>query len=358
LTMQEWTTLISLMAQHRTKQTLYNAAKDGITSTINQLTSFCEDNKSVAEENAALSKELEELLGCEVELRHTARKQACNFQQQIVEITRLFNDAMELTGTTHEGVRQKSSIARHQTNGHEESISTRVGHTFTHANFNGDDPLQTYQVTDDEGPEKYHEDYIARWCRQDANQSTVLQDQNWRLSEQTWASEEACRVHHTQPSATSGATAPAMPPSDRMLQEGIQSVTTLMVRNVPARYTREKLLQEWPQSQLSFDLFYLPYDFQKKRFRGYAFLNFTSVHHAIAFKRQWHGQKLQHHGRCCKLDIVPAHLQGFQAMVRYVQDHLIDVPNGDMYLPAVFAGTRRISFHTVMSLPRQSHQGS
>jgi len=69
------------------------------------------------------------------------------------------------------------------------------------------------------------------------------------------------------------------------------SQTTLMIRNVPVLYTREMLLQEWP-NDATYDFLYLPYSCSMQRNLSYAFVNFTSEAAATAFMQQWQKKTL------------------------------------------------------------------
>lgn len=63
-------------------------------------------------------------------------------------------------------------------------------------------------------------------------------------------------------------------------------LTTVMVRNLPNEYTRAMLLELIDSSGFagSYDLVYLPMDFQKKVSLGYCFINFTDSEVAVHFR--------------------------------------------------------------------------
>jgi len=90
--------------------------------------------------------------------------------------------------------------------------------------------------------------------------------------------------------------------------------TTLMVRNIPVLYTQEMLLEEWP-SDGSWDFLYLPRSNSGAgRFNlTYAFINFASEAHAVAFKEQWHKKRLASLSSKKALNISFAEVQGFEA---------------------------------------------
>ncbi|KAF4709208.1 hypothetical protein FOZ62_022726 [Perkinsus olseni] len=69
--------------------------------------------------------------------------------------------------------------------------------------------------------------------------------------------------------------------------------TTMMIRNVPKRYTQRMLIQELTGRGFegTFDFFYLPTDISSGRNLGYAFVNFLTPALAATFKSVFH--KLQ-----------------------------------------------------------------
>lgn len=87
------------------------------------------------------------------------------------------------------------------------------------------------------------------------------------------------------------------------------SQTTLMIRNVPVLYTREMLLQEWP-NDATYDFLYLPYSCSMQRNLSYAFVNFTSEAAATAFMQQWQKKRLAHYTSRKPLNVSYADVQG------------------------------------------------
>eukprot|EP00930_Biecheleria_cincta_P039335 TRINITY_DN2704_c0_g2_i6.p1 TRINITY_DN2704_c0_g2~~TRINITY_DN2704_c0_g2_i6.p1 ORF type:complete len:311 (-),score=42.75 TRINITY_DN2704_c0_g2_i6:223-1155(-) len=104
----------------------------------------------------------------------------------------------------------------------------------------------------------------------------------------------------TQPSMTGVAAASREVPA---------GFTTLVVRNVPARYKPNMLLQEFVPDG-SFDFFFLPYSFRDSKTMGVAFVNFRSHNLALRFQERWQRQFLRDHGRTKHLDVAAATYQG------------------------------------------------
>lgn len=95
------------------------------------------------------------------------------------------------------------------------------------------------------------------------------------------------------------------------------SVSTVMVRQVPRKCTQLELLGEINRRGFegSFDYVYFPYDLKKKCNVGYGFLNFTEDRFAAAFHEAFDGTFLDNGSRFAgkPLRVHPATTQGFQA---------------------------------------------
>merc|ERR1719401_2322041 len=66
--------------------------------------------------------------------------------------------------------------------------------------------------------------------------------------------------------------------------------TTVMLRNIPNRYTRDMLIERLNQGYKGqYDFVYLPIDFNSKCNVGYAFINFRAPAAARQFMQEFHG---------------------------------------------------------------------
>jgi len=116
--------------------------------------------------------------------------------------------------------------------------------------------------------------------------------------------------------------------------------TTLMARNIPAKYKKDRLAQEWPVTTWSYNMLYLPCSRRGSSF-GYAFLNFLTPEHAVAFQRRWHGNYLLEHGSNKHLDISQARVQGLAESLRDMVSGVdSQVWKHAACHPLVFEGTR------------------
>jgi len=118
----------------------------------------------------------------------------------------------------------------------------------------------------------------------------------------------------------------------------IEDKTTVMLRNIPNRYTCEELLSEVMIAGFDrkFDFFYLPMDFKTKRNRGYGFINFNSASVAQQFVLAFHRRQLKLYSSKKILEVAPAVTQGYHAnMSKYFEKDSERIKN-DWFRPMLF----------------------
>jgi len=133
------------------------------------------------------------------------------------------------------------------------------------------------------------------------------------------------------------ATKPA--PSMAILETWPKETLTVMLRNIPNRYTAEEVLAEMLALGFegTFDFFYLPIDFTTKRNRGYSFINFREAADASRFVCAFHGKHWTRHASQKILEVSPALTQGFEANVaQYVRKDAQRIQN-PWFRPMIFA---------------------
>lgn len=82
------------------------------------------------------------------------------------------------------------------------------------------------------------------------------------------------------------------PPTMHMPGGFPPAYTTVMLRNIPNRYTRDMLVDRLDEKYKGrYDFVYLPIDFNSKCNVGYAFINFTTPDMAATFMQEYHGAK-------------------------------------------------------------------
>jgi len=97
--------------------------------------------------------------------------------------------------------------------------------------------------------------------------------------------------------------------------------TTLMIKNIPNKYTQHMLLARIEEEfKGTFDFFYLPIDFKNQCNVGYGFINMTSTDHIIPFVEHVHEQKWDKFNSdkvCC---VTYARIQGRAALINHFQN--------------------------------------
>jgi hypothetical protein len=122
------------------------------------------------------------------------------------------------------------------------------------------------------------------------------------------------------------------------VDSGRDTRTSLMVRNIPNKYTQQMLLAEFADNGHGpgkIDFFYLPIDFKNKCNRGYAFINFVDFRDIIPFHRQYSGQhwRVFNSDKIC--DITYARIQGKSAMLKRFENSAL-MEKDEEYKPLVF----------------------
>jgi len=131
----------------------------------------------------------------------------------------------------------------------------------------------------------------------------------------------------------------------RILPHG---TTTIVVRNIPARFSQEGLLQLWPADG-KYNLMYVPFNFQMRRRSGMAIINMISCESAAQFTATWHGQKLLQ-GRSGKgLDIGAAVHQGFIENLKYLKKLNVSKIRNNDFLPMAFKGARQLDIKALLA---------
>jgi hypothetical protein len=122
----------------------------------------------------------------------------------------------------------------------------------------------------------------------------------------------------------------------------LDSVTTLAVRNLPFRMTREEFLEAVNESGFAdlYDYVYLPYKFKDNRNLGYVFINFVNVELAREFTAKWHKSphfKTKSHGKA--LNVSVARVQGHSANSLFAKSNKMDRVKNTSFRPLMLNGS-------------------
>jgi len=131
--------------------------------------------------------------------------------------------------------------------------------------------------------------------------------------------------------------------ANQAAMDAAEDYTTVMLRNIPNKYTREMLIKQlMVDFKGLFDFMYLPIDFKNKCNVGYGFINFTTQEACEYFVRSFHGVDVR---KCLPglnskkiVEVTPARVQGLIENVRRlrnspVMNQLVDHPE---WMPLLF----------------------
>lgn len=122
------------------------------------------------------------------------------------------------------------------------------------------------------------------------------------------------------------------------VEHGRDSRTSLMVRNIPNKYTQQMLLSEFAENGHGpgvIDFFYLPIDFKNKCNRGYAFINFVDYRDIVPFHRRYYGKHWRTFNSDKICEITYARIQGKSAMLKRFENSAL-MEKDEEYKPLVF----------------------
>ena len=97
--------------------------------------------------------------------------------------------------------------------------------------------------------------------------------------------------------------------------------TTIMIRNIPIKYTENILNETFKEFHGKYDCLYMPYDYEKKGNKGYAFINFINPLHILLFYEKFNGKKWIHFesSKICELNM--AHFQGVNEIQKHAKNY-------------------------------------
>lgn len=123
------------------------------------------------------------------------------------------------------------------------------------------------------------------------------------------------------------------------VESGADMRTSLMVRNIPNKYTQHMLISEFAENGHGpgvIDFFYLPIDFKNRCNRGYAFINFVNFQDILPFHQRYYGKHWRTFNSDKICDITYARIQGKAAMLKRFENSAL-MEKDEEYKPLVFA---------------------
>lgn len=102
---------------------------------------------------------------------------------------------------------------------------------------------------------------------------------------------------------------------------GEDNRTTLMIKNIPNKYTSKMILAAIDENHRgTYDFLYLPIDFKNKCNVGYAFINMVSPSHIVPFYQALNGKKWEKFNSEKVASLAYARIQGKPALIAHFQN--------------------------------------
>ena len=102
---------------------------------------------------------------------------------------------------------------------------------------------------------------------------------------------------------------------------GKDTRTKVMIRNIPIKYTDDILIEALDEFKGKYDCLYMPFDYEKKGNKGYAFINFVNPLHILYFHEKFYGKKwpLFESSKICELN--SANFQGIYEIQKHSKNY-------------------------------------
>ena len=102
---------------------------------------------------------------------------------------------------------------------------------------------------------------------------------------------------------------------------GKDKSTTVMIRNIPIKYTDKILNDDLIEFKGKYNCLYLPYDYEKNGNKGYAFINFVNPLHILYFYEKFNGRRWDQFesNKICELNC--AHFQGINEIQKHAKNY-------------------------------------
>ena len=105
------------------------------------------------------------------------------------------------------------------------------------------------------------------------------------------------------------------------VSNGKDTRTTVMIRNIPIKYSDKMLLKELEEFNGKFDCVYMPYDYENSGNKGYAFINFIHPLHILLFHDKFQNKKWIYceSKKICELN--SANFQGINEIQKHAKNY-------------------------------------
>ena len=131
---------------------------------------------------------------------------------------------------------------------------------------------------------------------------------------------------------------------------GSDARTTLMIKNIPNKYTQKMVLDSLDGVVPGgYNFFYLPIDFQNRCNVGYAFINMTDTKFIPALYEKYHNKKWERFNSEKICEIAYARIQGLQKLVDHFRNSSL-LNEDENVRPVVLVNEKMVPFPLGTSL--------
>jgi len=141
-------------------------------------------------------------------------------------------------------------------------------------------------------------------------------NQQWAYQGAAWGTPDACGyAFMPMPMQMPMVAMPYCWAAGGVVAAGKEEGFTVVVRNIPNKYTRDMFVKELTRSgfQEAFDFVYVPIDPETEANKGYAFVNFVNAVWSDKFTGEWQNRQMEQHSSDKRITVAPAIVQGFNA---------------------------------------------
>ena len=141
---------------------------------------------------------------------------------------------------------------------------------------------------------------------------------------------------------------------------GKDNRTTVMIRNIPIKYTEDILLEALEEFKGKFNCLYMPFDYEKKGNKGYAFINFVNPLHILYFHEKFNGKKwpLFESSKICELNSAnfqgineiqkhSKNYKGYKKPLFYSEQNNNNIKNENMIIPSKYLFKLQLRFPNI-----------
>ena len=117
---------------------------------------------------------------------------------------------------------------------------------------------------------------------------------------------------------------------------GRDTRTTIMIRNIPVKYTEDLLRESLKEFNGKYDLLYFPYDYDRNMNKGYAFINFVNPLHILYFYEKFNLKLWENSNSMICCELFAASFDGINKLQNNGRYYPLDEINKNIIIPSKY----------------------